>query len=73
MIRPAVDAELELFRDSARKFFQQEIRPHSERWRETGLIDREAYLKAGEMGFLCMWMDEQYGGAGSRTSATSRC
>ncbi len=64
MIRPAVDAELELFRDSARKFFQQEIRPHSERWRETGLIDREAYLKAGEMGFLCMWMDEQYGGAG---------
>ncbi len=64
MIRRPVEAELELFRDSARKFFQQEIRPHGERWRETGLIDREAYLKAGEMGFLCMWMDEQYGGAG---------
>jgi len=64
MIRRPVEAELELFRDSARKFFQQEIRPHGERWREAGLIDREAYLKAGEMGFLCMWMDEQYGGAG---------
>ena len=64
MIRPAADAELEMFRDSARKFFQQEIRPHSERWREAGIVDREAFLKAGEMSFLCMWMDEEYGGSG---------
>jgi len=58
------DPEMEMFRDSARKFFQQEIRPHSERWREAGVVDREAFLKAGEMGFLCMWADEQYGGQG---------
>lgn len=55
---------MELFRDSARKFFQTEIRPHSERWREAGIVDREAYRKAGEAGFLCMWADEQYGGLG---------
>ncbi|WP_299697499.1 acyl-CoA dehydrogenase family protein [Hydrocarboniphaga sp.] len=55
---------MELFRDSARKFFQQEIRPHSERWREANPIDREAYRKAGDMGLLCMWADEEYGGQG---------
>ena len=64
MQRKAFDSEMEMFRDSARKFFQQEIRPHGERWREAGIVDREAFLKAGEMGFLCMWMGEDYGGAG---------
>ncbi|MGB1558586.1 MAG: acyl-CoA dehydrogenase family protein, partial [Oceanococcaceae bacterium] len=46
---------MELFRDQARRFFKEEIRPHSERWREAGIVDREAFLKAGEAGFLCMW------------------
>jgi alkylation response protein AidB-like acyl-CoA dehydrogenase len=64
MKRPPLDPEMELFRDSARKFFQTEIRPHSERWREAGIVDREAYLKAGAAGMLCMWADEEYGGLG---------
>jgi alkylation response protein AidB-like acyl-CoA dehydrogenase len=64
MKRPALDSDMELFRDSARKFFQTEIRPHSERWREAGIVDREAFLKAGEAGYLCMWIDEKYGGLG---------
>lgn len=64
MRRKSSDSEMELFRDSARKFFQTEIRPHSERWREAGVVDREAFLKAGEAGFLCMWADEKYGGLG---------
>ncbi len=64
MKRAPMDAELELFRDSARQFFQKEIRPHAERWREAGMVEREAFLKAGEMGYLCMWADEQFGGLG---------
>jgi len=64
MQRKPLDAEMELFRDSARKFFQTEIRPHSERWREAGIVDREAFRKAGEAGYLCMWADEEYGGLG---------
>ncbi len=64
MKRTAFDSEMEMFRDSARKFFQGEIAPHSERWREANIVDREAYLKAGEMGYLCIWMDEKYGGLG---------
>jgi alkylation response protein AidB-like acyl-CoA dehydrogenase len=62
--RTIFESEHETFRDAARRFFQAEIAPHAERWREAGMVDREAYLKAGEQGFLLMWADEKYGGAG---------
>jgi len=64
MRRTIFEPEHETFRDNARRFFQQEIGPHGERWREAGVVDRDAYLKAGEQGYLMMWADETYGGAG---------
>lgn len=64
MKRKIFDEEHEMFRDSVRSFLQNEIQPHSDKWHEQGIVDREAYLKAGEQGLLLMWADEQYGGAG---------
>ncbi len=64
MDRIIFNDEHEMFRDAARSFFTNEIRPHSDRWREQGIVDREAFLKAGEQGMLLMWADEKYGGAG---------
>ena len=64
MDRHIFDEEHEMFRDSVRSFMQNEIGPHSDAWHEAGIVDREAYLKAGEMGLLLMWADEKYGGAG---------
>ncbi len=64
MQRLIFDEEHEMFRDSVRSFMKNEIAPHSDRWHETGMVDREAFLKAGEMGLLLMWADEKYGGAG---------
>lgn len=64
MTRTLFEDEHEMFRDSVRSFFQNEIQPQVERWHEQGIVDREAYLKAGEQGLLLMWADEQYGGAG---------
>src|SRR5215510_493730 len=58
------DADHDLFRDQARRFFQQRIAPHAARWREEGYVDREAFRWAGEQGYLLMWADERYGGAG---------
>ena len=29
-----------------------------------GICDKDAFLKAGEQGLLCMWADEKYGGLG---------
>jgi acyl-CoA dehydrogenase len=64
MDRLIFDEEHEMFRDSVRGFFQKEIEPHGERWREAGIVDREIYVKAGEQGLLLMWAGEEYGGAG---------
>ena len=64
MERLIFEPEHEQFRDSVAKFMAAEIGAHAERWREAGIVDRQAYLKAGAQGLLCTWADEQYGGAG---------
>jgi acyl-CoA dehydrogenase len=56
--------EQNMFRDAYRKFLATEIVPHMESWREAGIVDREAFRKAGEQGFLMVWPDERYGGMG---------
>jgi alkylation response protein AidB-like acyl-CoA dehydrogenase len=64
MERRIFEEEHEMFRDSVRRFFQKEVEPFRDGWCDEGQVDRDVYLKAGEQGLLCMWMDEQYGGAG---------
>jgi len=64
MDRTIFDEDHEMFRDASRAFLINEIKPHVDRWNEEEIVDREAFLKAGEQGMLCMWADEQYGGAG---------
>jgi acyl-CoA dehydrogenase len=64
MERLIFDEEHGMFRESVRRFMQNEIGPHGERWRAQGCVDREAFEKAGEQGFLMLWADEKYGGAG---------
>jgi acyl-CoA dehydrogenase len=63
MQRLIFDAEHDQFRDSARRFFINEIAPDAERWRKQGYVDREAYLKAGVQGYLLPWAEEKYGGS----------
>ena len=64
MDRIIFEEEHEMFRDTVHSFMLNEIQPHADRWHEQGIVDREAFLKAGETGLLMMWADEQYGGAG---------
>lgn len=63
-VRRLYTEDHELFRDQARKFFEREIAPHNEAWEKAGQIDRAAWNKAGEAGFLCATMPEAYGGSG---------
>jgi acyl-CoA dehydrogenase len=56
--------EHELFRRTVRGFIDSEIKPNQERWAEQGMVDRQAWRKAGAAGLLCTWMSEEYGGAG---------
>jgi alkylation response protein AidB-like acyl-CoA dehydrogenase len=64
MRRVTFELEHDQFRDSVRKFMQAEIWPNVERWHEAGIVDREAFTKAGANGLLCTWAEEQYGGLG---------
>lgn len=64
MQRHIFDEEHQMFRDSFRKFCQEEIVPNSEQWREDGIVSRAVWLKAGENGFIAPFVDEQYGGLG---------
>ncbi|MBY6211216.1 acyl-CoA dehydrogenase family protein [Microbulbifer agarilyticus] len=64
MLKRDFTAEQMMFRDAYRKFLQLEIVPNMETWREQGIVDREAFRKAGEQGFLMVWPDEVFGGLG---------
>jgi acyl-CoA dehydrogenase len=59
---PWMDDELRIFREAVRNFFTDEFVPHKERWIKQGMIDREVWLKVGEMGMLCPSVPEEYGG-----------
>jgi acyl-CoA dehydrogenase len=61
---PWIDDEMEMFRDAARRFVENEIVPNDARWREQHLVDREIWNKAGEVGLLCTDIPAEYGGVG---------
>ena len=63
--RTLYDAEHEAFRGTVRRFFTDEVMPHHDRWEEQGHVDRSLWNRAGEMGFLCMSIPEEYGGPGA--------
>ena len=56
--------DLQIFDNEARKFFERECVPHSEKWIKQQHVDRATWKKAGEAGLLCASTPEAYGGAG---------
>ncbi|HQR02909.1 MAG: acyl-CoA dehydrogenase family protein [Proteobacteria bacterium] len=54
--------EHQQFRDTVRRFLEQEVVPHHMAWEEQGYVDREVWRKAGAAGFLCPTIPEEYGG-----------
>lgn len=53
-----------MFRQTYRRFLENEVAPHAEAWRDAGIVDRSVFAKAGHSGFLMIWPDERYGGLG---------
>jgi alkylation response protein AidB-like acyl-CoA dehydrogenase len=49
-------------RDIVRRFTEQEITPHAERWDEEGIFPREVYTKMAELGLMGMTTPEEHGG-----------
>jgi acyl-CoA dehydrogenase len=63
--RTLFSAEHEMFRESVRRFMERELAPHHEEWEEKGEVPRWAWKKAGEQGFLCVAIPEEWGGVGA--------
>ncbi len=57
--------EHEMFRESVRRFVQEEINPHAEEWEEAGIFPAHTlFKKMGDLGFLGLTYPEEYGGLG---------
>ncbi|MCA9941614.1 MAG: acyl-CoA dehydrogenase family protein [Anaerolineales bacterium] len=56
--------EHRMFQDAVRRFVEREIAPHHEQWEAEGIVPRELWRQAGELGFLCMDVPEAYAGMG---------
>lgn len=54
----------ELFRQSTRQFMETEVAPHHDAWEKEGMVPRELWKKAGDVGLLCPDAPEEFGGAG---------
>ncbi len=55
--------EHEIFRKAARDFMRAEIAPNVEAWDAAREVPRGVWNRFGEMGFLCPWAREKYGGS----------
>ncbi len=64
MERTLFEPEHDLFRESYRKFLEQEVAPFHEQWEKDKIVDREVWKKAGAQGFLGMAVPEEFGGGG---------
>jgi alkylation response protein AidB-like acyl-CoA dehydrogenase len=53
-----------LIATSAKDFAEQHIRPHIMEWDEAQTFPVEVFKKAGEMGFMGVFIPEEYGGSG---------
>lgn len=56
--------EHDMFRDSVRKFFAQNLIPNLDRFEEQREVDRDFWRQAGQAGLLCPTVPERYGGVG---------
>lgn len=56
--------EQQLIANAAREFAEQHIKPHVMEWDEAQTFPVELFKKAGEMGFMGIFIPEEYGGSG---------
>ncbi|WP_113698715.1 acyl-CoA dehydrogenase family protein [Nonomuraea lactucae] len=64
MERGLFDEEHLLFQETVREFMAREVTPHHDRWEKDGIVPREVWKKAGELGMFGFSVPEEYGGAG---------
>src|SRR4051794_41955067 len=61
---PPFTEEHEELRESVSHFVSKEIAPHIEEWEDAREFPRELYDRCGELGFLGLKFETEYGGQG---------
>lgn len=56
--------EHKMMRTMIQEFITHEIIDHLEEWEKNGMVSRDIWQRAGELGLLCLDMPEIYGGGG---------
>ncbi|GAA2995353.1 acyl-CoA dehydrogenase family protein [Streptosporangium longisporum] len=64
MQRDLFEEEHQLFRETVREFLAREVAPHHDRWEKDGIVPRDVWKKAGEIGMFGFGVPEEFGGAG---------
>ncbi|HWK82150.1 MAG TPA: acyl-CoA dehydrogenase family protein [Caldimonas sp.] len=63
--RELFNSDHEVFRDTVRKFVENEIAPFHAQWEDDGVVPRALWKKASAAGMLCCTVPEEYGGIGA--------
>ena len=63
--------EHHMLREQVRRFVEKEIVPNGDAWEQDGYVPRELMLKMGELGFLGLTHDTDYGGSGMDVRAAT--
>lgn len=53
-----------MMRQMIQDFIKNEIMEHLDEWEKNGMVSRDIWERAGQLGLLCIDMPEQYGGSG---------
>ena len=70
--RDVYSLEHELFRETVRKFFREEVDPYYREWEKDG-YPRELFKTAGKYGILQAGIPEEYGGMGGISFTMQSC
>jgi len=63
--------EHEMFRDTVRRFVEEELAPRAREFDEMGRVDKSLFKKMGDLGLLGLRYDPKWGGAGLDYSFTT--
>jgi len=56
--------EHKMMQEMIQDFIKNEIMDHLDEWEKNGMVSREIWERAGELGLLCIDIPENYGGSG---------